>query len=402
MIKILISGANGRLGQTLSACIAPIEDMVVVAGVDKMPNVVANAFPVYDNIDSIIEHVDVIIDFSRPDALHGILEFAQKHSCAAVLCTTGYTSNDKVMIAKYAGHIPLFYSANMSLGVNLQIELAKKAAEFLGDKFDVEIIEKHHNLKVDSPSGTALSIAEHINSVFMNTKEFVYGRTPKSTKREPKEIGIHAVRGGTVVGEHDVLFLGNDEVIEISHKAQSKQVFAEGAIRAAQYIYSKPAGLYSMADIISESNIVTNIYTEENDAVITLSHLPHNPKLLATIFNSLAKSEINIDIISQSYPQNDFVDVAFSLHSKDIEKAKAVIEKIGSLDFSCNLGISKLTIEGIGMEKQSGVAAKLFSALVSDDIKIYIVTTANTKISFCIDSKNTTKAIKAVTQAFKL
>ncbi|MEF9863947.1 MAG: dihydrodipicolinate reductase C-terminal domain-containing protein, partial [Christensenellaceae bacterium] len=152
MIKILISGANGRLGQTLSACIAPIEDMVVVAGVDKMPNVVANAFPVYDNIDSIIEHVDVIIDFSRPDALHGILEFAQKHSCAAVLCTTGYTSNDKVMIAKYAGHIPLFYSANMSLGVNLQIELAKKAAEFLGDKFDVEIIEKHHNLKVDSPS----------------------------------------------------------------------------------------------------------------------------------------------------------------------------------------------------------------------------------------------------------
>jgi len=251
MINIIICGANGRLGQTLAACISGTSDMQVSAGVDIQPDSIKNDFPVYASIGEVGEPADIIIDFSRPAALHAILDYAQEKNIGAVLATTGYSDNDRMMIAKFSGHVPLFYSANMSLGVNLQIALAKKAAEVLQDKFDIEIVEKHHNQKADSPSGTALSIAESINSVFGGSKEVVYGRHSVSQKRGG-EIGIHAVRGGTVVGEHDILFFGPDEVLEINHQAHSKQVFAQGAIRAAKFIYGKPAALYTMNDIFSE------------------------------------------------------------------------------------------------------------------------------------------------------
>lgn len=252
MIKILISGANGRLGQTLASCVLDTEDMEVIAGVDVRPDTVENPFPVYRDFSSVVEQADIAIDFSRPEALGSLLEYAQGKNMGAVLATTGYTDNDKMMIAKYAGHIPVFYSANMSLGVNLQIALAKKAAEILGAPYDIEIIEKHHNLKVDSPSGTALAIAEGINGTTKGSNELVYGRHSKNQKRENNEIGIHAVRGGTIVGEHDVLFLGPDEILEINHRSLSRKVFAEGAVRAARFLYKKPAALYSMPDIFEE------------------------------------------------------------------------------------------------------------------------------------------------------
>ncbi len=252
MIKVLLSGANGKMGQMVAACVSEQEDMTIVAGVDKMPDVRQNPFPVYANFSQVAEDVNVIIDFSRPDALKELLDYAQDQNCSAVLCTTGYSANDKMMIVKYSGHIPVFFSANMSIGVNLQMELCKIAAEFLGERFDIEIVEKHHNQKVDAPSGTALAIADKINETFSGQKEYIYGRTPKEReKRQVKEIGIHAVRGGTVVGDHDVLFLGNDEIIEIRHRALSKQVFAEGAVRAARFLPSQSAGLYSMQDIIN-------------------------------------------------------------------------------------------------------------------------------------------------------
>ncbi len=252
MLKIILSGANGRLGRTLASCIAEMDDIAIVAGVDLLPAAGAS-FPVYTSFEQITEPADAVVDFSRPDALHSVLEFAQSKNISAVLATTGYSANDKMMIVKYSGHIPVFFSANMSLGVNLQIELAKKAAEVLADRFDIEIIEKHHNLKVDSPSGTALAIAEGINSVFNGNKNFVYGRHDKNARRTPADLGIHAVRGGTVVGEHDILFMGPDEVLEINHKAYSKQIFAQGAIHAAKYIAQKAPGLYSMADLLHEA-----------------------------------------------------------------------------------------------------------------------------------------------------
>ncbi len=252
MIEILLSGVNGRLGQTLVQDIAALEGIHVACGVDVVPYAVKNNFPVYASFDDVQEHADVIIDFSRPEALHDLLQFAQKKNMGAVLATTGYTDNDKMMIAKFAGHIPLFFSANMSLGVNLQMALAKKAAEVLQNSFDIEIIEKHHNKKVDSPSGTALFLAEGINAALGGSRKFSYGRHAANQRRTPTEIGIHAVRGGTVVGEHDILFLGPDEVIEINHRALSKQVFAQGAIRAAQFIKGKEPALYCMQDIMDE------------------------------------------------------------------------------------------------------------------------------------------------------
>lgn len=252
MIHILISGANGKIGQILAADIAQLNDMQVVCGVDIMPDARQNAFPVYSAFSEVREDVDVIIDFSRPEALPLLLAFAQERSIGAVLATTGYTDADRKMIAEHAQHTPLFFSANMSFGVNLQMALARKAAEVLHNRFDIEIIEKHHNLKVDAPSGTALALADAINDSLDNTREFTYGRHEVSKQREQKEIGIHAVRGGTVVGEHDILFLGPDEIIEINHKALSKQVFAQGAIRAAEFLHGKPAALYSMQDIFAE------------------------------------------------------------------------------------------------------------------------------------------------------
>lgn len=253
MLKLIISGVNGRLGQTLISSVQEIQDMEIVAGVDIMPAAIQNPFPVYTQINDIAEQADVVIDFSRPEALPSILDYVRQHKMGAVLCTTGYTDTDKQMIADAAKDVPLFFSANMSLGVNLQIALAQKAAEILRDDFEIEIIEKHHNKKVDSPSGTALVIAETINKeVFADSKELVFGRHSKNDKRSKDEIGIHAVRGGTVVGEHDILFLGPDEIIEINHRALSKQVFAQGALRAARFIHGNPPSLYSMSDIMSE------------------------------------------------------------------------------------------------------------------------------------------------------
>ncbi len=250
MLNILIVGANGRLGQTVATCVEQSENMQIVAGVDLVAPATPVKFPVYSNINLVSENVDVIIDFSRPLTLEDILNFAQAKKCPVVLATTGYTEEQRSMIKEYSKDTPVFFSANMSLGVNLQIELAKKAAEVLN--FDIEIIEKHHNLKVDSPSGTALAIAEGINSVYDNKKEFIFGRHDKDNRRNKNELAIHAVRGGTVVGEHDVLFLGPDEVIEINHKAYSKQVFATGAIHAAEFMSNKPAGFYNMSDLFAD------------------------------------------------------------------------------------------------------------------------------------------------------
>lgn len=404
MIKVLISGANGKMGQMIAACVSEAEDMVVVAGVDKMPDIRQNPFPVYDDFSHVVESVDVIIDFSRPDALRSLLNFAQARNVPAVLATTGYSANDKMMIVKYSGHIPVFFSANMSLGVNLQMELCKTASEFLGDKFDIEIIEKHHNQKVDAPSGTALAIADKINDVFSGDKEYIYGRTPKvRAKREPKEIGIHAVRGGTVVGDHDVLFLGNDEIIEIHHRALSRQVFAEGAVRAAQFVAGRSPGLYSMEDIISGKKIVSSIYVEEeNNAIVTLINMPHDPVYIADVFDHITKNGVNIATISQAYPQDGTVDITFSVAASDLEIVRDALDMVEGLSYKCVSDITKLTIEGDGMARQYGVVSKLFSALAADCIKTYIVTDSETRISFCLKNQDTTKAIKAVTQAFSL
>ena len=249
MLKVILCGINGKMGQTIVNDVSKINYIEIIAGVDVCPTENNGNIPVFHNINEVKEKADVIIDFSRPAALNDILAYARKNNIGAVLATTGYTSEDAEEIEKASEAIPIFRSANMSLGVNLQIALVKKAAKVLSDQFDIEIIENHHNQKADAPSGTALMIADAINSVESEKKEIIFGRHGVNHKRED-EICIHAVRGGTIVGEHEVLFLGNDEALEITHRAYSKEVFSQGAIRAAEFLADKKPGLYSMNDLL--------------------------------------------------------------------------------------------------------------------------------------------------------
>ncbi len=249
MTNVIICGCNGKMGHTLTKIIEADKDMKIVCGIDINTDKYAD-FPVYASLDEFNGKADAIIDFSHPSCLEGILEYAAKTETPAVLCTTGLSAVQHEKINEYSKKVPLFFSANMSLGVNLIIDLVSQAAKILQDKFDIEIVEKHHNQKIDAPSGTALAIADAIADSVDYEAEYVYDRHSVRKKRDAKEIGIHAVRGGNIVGEHTVIFAGTDEVVEIKHQATSKDVFAVGAVSAAKFLKAMPNGLYNMTDLI--------------------------------------------------------------------------------------------------------------------------------------------------------
>ena len=248
MINVLICGIGGKMGQNVLSVLANETNIRAVCGVD-IAAPAHSPVPVYDTFEKVSEKVDVIIDFSTPKLLSAILNFAKKVNCAVVLATTGYTQDDLNAIDEASKEIAVFKTANFSVGVNLLVKLVREAAAFLGESFDVEIVEKHHRLKVDAPSGTALMLADGVNEAFDDKKEYVNGREGIVGKRG-KEIGLHAVRGGTIVGEHDVLFCGEDEEITLSHRAASKKVFAAGSVRAAKFVAGIPAGKYDMSDVL--------------------------------------------------------------------------------------------------------------------------------------------------------
>ena len=251
MTNLLLSGANGKMGQAVTRVASDSEQVEIAAGYDINTEQKSD-FLVYDKLSEIQEAVDVIVDFSHPAMLDSILTYAVQNSIPAVICTTGLTTDQISRIEYESKNIPLFFSANMSLGVNLLIDLVSKAAKILEDNFDIEIIEKHHNQKLDAPSGTALAIANAIADTVSYPAEYVYDRHSVRRKRSKKEIGLHSVRGGTIVGEHDVIFAGCDEIIEIKHSACSKEVFATGAVRAALFLKEQKPGLYTMKDLIAD------------------------------------------------------------------------------------------------------------------------------------------------------
>lgn len=251
-IKIILCGACGKMGGNVLSLLADDETATAVCGVDLYPREIG--IPVYTDFSQIQENADVIIDFSSPVGLVDRLEYAKAHKLGIVLASTGFSATDLELINTYAKDVAIFKTANLSLGVNLMQALIKTAAEVLGNAYDVEIIERHHNLKKDAPSGTALMLADTINEAFKNEKRIVNGRAGIVGAREKAEIGMHAVRGGTIVGEHEVMFAGEDEIITISHSARSKRVFAVGAIRAAKFLPEKGAGMYEMKDLLAEEN----------------------------------------------------------------------------------------------------------------------------------------------------
>ena len=250
MVKIIMHGCNGHMGQVISDIVEKDPDAEIVAGID-IADQGKNSYPVFTDIDACQTEADAIIDFSSAKATDKLLEYSAARQIPVVLCSTGLSEEQLAKVEETSRKVAVLKSANMSLGINTLLKLVQDAARVLATAgFDMEIVEKHHRLKVDAPSGTALALADSLNEAMDNKYHYVYDRSQKREKRDDKEIGISAVRGGTIVGEHEVIFAGQDEVIEFKHTAYSKAIFGKGAVEAAKFIAGKPAGRYDMSDVI--------------------------------------------------------------------------------------------------------------------------------------------------------
>ncbi|EDU39386.1 MULTISPECIES: 4-hydroxy-tetrahydrodipicolinate reductase [Clostridium] len=247
MVRVILNGSNGKMGKVICNLAENYSNLEIVAGIDK--GEATSTFPVFTDIDKCNIEADVILDFSRPDALNGLLNFATSKNMPIIICTTGFSEDQIKLIEETSKKIPVFRSANMSIGINIVNNILKNISAFMYKNFDIEIIEKHHNQKVDAPSGTAILLGDTIRDSIKEDTKYTYGREG-SSKRTHDEIGMHAIRGGTIVGEHDVIFAGAGETIEIKHTALSREVFAVGALNACLFMSGKEAGLYNMNNVI--------------------------------------------------------------------------------------------------------------------------------------------------------
>ena len=251
MVKAIMHGCNGKMGQVISGLVKEDDVIEIVAGIDKFTGI-ENPYPVFTSLAECDVQADVVIDFSNAAAVDELLDVCVEKTLPVVLCTTGLSEEQLAKVKEAGEKVAVLRSANMSLGVNLLMKLLKDAAKVLAPAgFDIEIVEKHHNQKLDAPSGTALALADSINEAMGNQYEYIYDRSQRRQKRDKKELGLSAVRGGTIVGEHDVIFAGTDEVVTFSHTAYSKAVFAKGAVSAAKFLKGKETGRYEMADVIA-------------------------------------------------------------------------------------------------------------------------------------------------------
>ena len=252
MTNIIINGCNGRMGQFITQMAEADEDFNVVAGIDARDDG-HNSYPVFKDINDCSVSADAVIDFSNPAALDALMAYCTEHKLPCVVCTTGLSEEQVGKVKKASEKIPVLRSSNMSVGINVLMKVLRQVAPVFAEAgFDIEIVEKHHNQKLDAPSGTAVSLADCINEALDEKYGYVYDRSSRREKRPVNEIGISSVRGGTIVGDHDVIFAGTDEVVTFSHRAYSRAIFAKGALSAAAYISGKPAGMYDMGDVISK------------------------------------------------------------------------------------------------------------------------------------------------------
>lgn len=250
MIKFMLHGCNGKMGRMITEIVKGDENAVIAAGVDAYTGV-PNEYPVFDSIDKCDVDVDVAIDFSTAKAVDSLLDYCVEKKLPVVLCTTGLSEEQLKKVEEASKETAVLKSANMSLGINLLLKLLKDAARVLAPAgYDIEIVERHHNQKLDAPSGTALALADSVNEALDNEYHYVYDRSQVRQKRDKKEIGISAVRGGTIVGNHEVIFAGTDEVIEFTHTAYSRSVFAKGAVEAGKFLAERAPGMYDMGDVV--------------------------------------------------------------------------------------------------------------------------------------------------------
>jgi 4-hydroxy-tetrahydrodipicolinate reductase len=250
MTRIIMHGCNGKMGQVVSGLAAADENVQIVAGIDVSDSK-ANPYPVFHSLAECSVEADVVIDFSYAGAVDGLVDACVEKHLPVIVCTTGLSDSQMAHLHDASQSIPVLKSANMSVGINLLMKILQPVAQTLAEAgFDIEIVEKHHNQKLDAPSGTALALADVMNGALDDAYTYKYDRSQVREKRSPKEIGISAVRGGTIVGEHEIIFAGTDEVITFKHTAYSKAIFAKGAIEAAKYLKGRPAGFYDMSDVI--------------------------------------------------------------------------------------------------------------------------------------------------------
>ncbi len=250
MVRVIMHGCNGKMGQMITNIMKTSEDAQIVAGIDPYDDG-HNSYPVFPNLDTCVVKADVIIDFTSAKAVDGLLDYCEEELVPVVLCTTGLSDEQLARVNEVSKKVAVLKSANMSLGINTLFKLLAEAARVFNPAgFDVEIVERHHNQKLDAPSGTALALADSVKNALPDGYYYKFDRSQERKKRDSREIGISAVRGGTIVGEHEVIFAGEDEVIEFKHTAYSKAVFAKGAIEAAKFLAGKPAGKYDMSDVI--------------------------------------------------------------------------------------------------------------------------------------------------------
>lgn len=251
MVKIILHGCNGKMGRMITEIVKSDVEAAIVAGIDTYTETM-NEYPVFEDIKTCDVKADVVIDFSNAKAADALLDYCEEKKLPVVLCTTGLSEEQLERVDKVSHKIAVLKSANMSMGINLLLKLLKEAAKVLAPAgYDMELVEKHHNQKLDAPSGTALALADSMNEALDNAYTYVYDRSQVRKKRDSKEIGISAVRAGTIVGEHEVFFAGTDEVIEFKHTAYSRSVFAKGAVEAAKFLKGKTSGMYDMGDVIA-------------------------------------------------------------------------------------------------------------------------------------------------------
>ncbi|HZJ88714.1 MAG TPA: 4-hydroxy-tetrahydrodipicolinate reductase, partial [Sphaerochaeta sp.] len=344
--------------------------------------------------------------FSSPEAFASYAPVAQERGIALVVATTGYSETALAEAEQYSSTLPLFMSGNMSVGINLVQQLVKEASKVLGEYYDVEIIEKHHSQKRDAPSGTALMLAQSINEGRTEALSYVHGRAGGDALRESGELGIHSVRGGTIVGEHEVSFYGTDEVLTVEHAIYSRQVFATGALYAAIYVAQQKPGRYTMVDMITERSAVTTLLAQDRQVLISLEHIPRDMGLVTELYGSLADNDVFIDMISHTGATNGFIAIAFTIGAEDLGAATEVVRAFqqhhSSVSVNISEGITKLTVEGPGMEFQSGVAYRVFSTMAKADIPVFAVTTSESKIAYAIYSSDVRQAITIIKEEFAI
>ncbi len=403
MVKVILHGCNGRMGSVLTELIHDIPDMAVVAGIDV--SISEREYPVFTSLEECSVDADVMIDFSSPLSIGHYIPVAITKKIPVVVATTGLKQEELSILEQASSQIPIFRSANMSVGINLIQQLLQSSAKVLGDRYDIEIIEKHHHFKKDAPSGTALMLADSINEVLLSKKRFVHGRSGNDALRKGDELGIHSVRGGSIVGEHEVLFAGKDEVISIGHSAYSRSVFATGAIAAASFIAGSKPKMYNMQDMINATSAVTIISLFEEEVLVSIEQLPNEMKNLTKVYEILALNDVFIDMISHTFTNHSHLAISFTIKDKDKNKTRLLLETLQSnlpFQFSIDDSISKISVEGPGMEFQSGIAYRVFNLMAKSGIPILTVTTSENKISYICPTALSSKAVSIIKDEFNI